>query len=47
LGARHAAGVTLIEGQQDAVLAWIKIQEDAGIEIISAGAALLRMQLGD
>ncbi len=27
----------LIEGQQDAALAWIKIQEDAGIDIVSDG----------
>ena len=30
-------GDTLIEGQQDAALAWMKIQEDAGIEIVSDG----------
>jgi len=30
-------GEELIEGQQDAALAWIKIQEDAGIEIVSDG----------
>ena len=30
-------GDDLIEGQQDAALAWIKIQEDAGIDIVSDG----------
>lgn len=30
-------GADLTEGQQDAALAWIKIQEDAGIEIVSDG----------
>ncbi len=30
-------GDALIEGQQDAALAWIKIQEDAGIDIVSDG----------
>ena len=30
-------GEALIEGQQDAALAWIKIQEDAGIDIVSDG----------
>ena len=30
-------GAELIEGQQDAALAWIKTQEDAGIDIISDG----------
>lgn len=30
-------GEELIEGQQDAALAWIKIQEDAGIDIVSDG----------
>ncbi len=30
-------GQELIEGQQDAALAWIKIQEDAGIDIVSDG----------
>jgi len=30
-------GDVLIEGQQDAALAWIKIQEDAGIDIVSDG----------
>jgi 5-methyltetrahydropteroyltriglutamate--homocysteine methyltransferase len=30
-------GDELIEGQQDAALAWIKIQEDAGIDIVSDG----------
>ncbi len=30
-------GKQLIEGQQDAALAWIKIQEDAGIDIVSDG----------
>jgi len=30
-------GNDLIEGQQDAALAWIKIQEDAGIDIVSDG----------
>ena len=30
-------GKELIEGQQDAALAWIKIQEDAGIDIVSDG----------
>jgi 5-methyltetrahydropteroyltriglutamate--homocysteine methyltransferase len=30
-------GVGLVEGQQDAALAWIKIQEDAGIDIVSDG----------
>ncbi len=30
-------GAALIEGQQDAALAWIKIQEDAGIDIVSDG----------
>ena len=30
-------GEGLIEGQQDAALAWIKIQEDAGIDIVSDG----------
>ena len=30
-------GDTLIEGQQDAALAWIKIQEDAGIDIVGDG----------
>jgi len=33
----HLEGEGLIEGQQDAALAWIKIQEDAGIEIVSDG----------
>ena len=28
---------SLIEGQQDAALAWIKIQEDASIDIVSDG----------
>ena len=31
------AGDALIEGQQDAALAWIKTQEDAGIDIVSDG----------
>lgn len=30
-------GDTLVEGQQDAALAWIKHQEDAGIDIVSDG----------
>ncbi len=30
-------GKVLIEGQQDAALAWIKTQEDAGIDIVSDG----------
>ena len=30
-------GDCLIEGQRDAALAWIKIQEDAGIDIVSDG----------
>ncbi|MBT6136817.1 MAG: methionine synthase [Rhodospirillaceae bacterium] len=30
-------GASLIEGQQDAALAWIKIQEDASIDIVSDG----------
>ncbi|MHA1527933.1 MAG: methionine synthase [Alphaproteobacteria bacterium] len=30
-------GADLIEGQQDAALAWIKTQEDAGIDIVSDG----------
>ncbi len=30
-------GAALIEGQQDAALAWIKTQEDAGIDIVSDG----------
>ena len=30
-------GEALIEGQQDAALAWIKLQEDAGIDIVSDG----------
>ena len=30
-------GDELVEGQQDAALAWIKIQEDAGINIVSDG----------
>jgi 5-methyltetrahydropteroyltriglutamate--homocysteine methyltransferase len=30
-------GAALIEGQRDAALAWIKIQEDAGIDIVSDG----------
>ncbi len=30
-------GEELIKGQQDAALAWIKIQEDAGIDIVSDG----------
>jgi 5-methyltetrahydropteroyltriglutamate--homocysteine methyltransferase len=30
-------GEALIEGQQDAALAWIKTQEDAGIDIVSDG----------
>ena len=30
-------GAELIEGQQDAALAWIKTQEDAGIDIVSDG----------
>lgn len=30
-------GNTLIEGQQDSALAWIKTQEDAGIDIVSDG----------
>lgn len=30
-------GLSLIEGQQDAALAWLKIQEDAGIDIVSDG----------
>ena len=30
-------GNELVEGQQDAALAWIKIQEDAGIDIVSDG----------
>ena len=30
-------GESLIEGQQDAALAWIKLQEDAGIDIVSDG----------
>lgn len=30
-------GEQLIEGQQDAALVWIKIQEDAGIDIVSDG----------
>jgi 5-methyltetrahydropteroyltriglutamate--homocysteine methyltransferase len=31
------SGAELLEGQRDAALAWIKIQEDAGIEIIIDG----------
>ena len=30
-------GDELVEGQQDAALSWIKIQEDAGIDIVSDG----------
>ena len=30
-------GASLVEGQQDAALAWIKHQEDAGIDIVSDG----------
>ena len=30
-------GEALIEGQQDSALAWIKTQEDAGIDIVSDG----------
>jgi len=30
-------GDTLIEGQRDAALAWIKVQEDLGIDIVSDG----------
>ncbi len=30
-------GADLIEGQQDAALAWIKIQEDAGIDVVTDG----------
>jgi len=30
-------GDDLVEGQQDAALAWIKIQEDAGIDIVTDG----------
>ncbi|MEK9752208.1 MAG: methionine synthase, partial [Rhodospirillaceae bacterium] len=30
-------GQGLVEGQRDAALAWIKIQEDAGIDIVSDG----------
>ncbi len=30
-------GAELVEGQQDAALAWIKTQEDAGIDIVSDG----------
>lgn len=30
-------GNELVEGQQDAALAWIKIQEDSGIDIVSDG----------
>jgi len=30
-------GSDLIESQQDAAMTWIKIQEDAGIDIVSDG----------
>ncbi len=33
----HLEGEALIEGQQDAALVWLKIQEDAGIDILSDG----------
>ena len=33
----HLEGDALLEGQQDAALAWIKVQEDAGIDIVSDG----------
>ncbi len=33
----HLQGEALIEGQQDAALAWIKTQEDARIDIVSDG----------
>ncbi|HEX9789587.1 MAG TPA: methionine synthase [Kiloniellales bacterium] len=35
-------GKELIEGQQDAALAWIKTQEDAGIDIVSDGEQFRR-----
>ena len=35
-------GKTLVEGQQDAALAWIKTQEDAGIDIVSDGEQFRR-----
>jgi len=35
-------GDTLVEGQQDAALAWIKTQEDAGIDIVSDGEQFRR-----
>lgn len=33
----HLEGDALVEGQQDAAMAWIKTQEDAGIDIVSDG----------
>ena len=33
----HLEGDALLEGQQDAALAWLKIQEDASIDIVSDG----------
>ncbi len=36
------SGNELIEGQQDAALAWIKTQEDAGIDIVSDGEQFRR-----
>jgi 5-methyltetrahydropteroyltriglutamate--homocysteine methyltransferase len=35
-------GDTLVEGQRDAALAWIKTQEDAGIDIVSDGEQFRR-----
>jgi len=35
-------GTELVEGQQDAALVWIKVQEDAGIEIVSDGEQFRR-----
>ena len=35
-------GEELLEGQQDAALAWIKTQEDAGIDIVSDGEQFRR-----
>ncbi len=33
----HLEGAGLVEGQQDAALNWIKLQEDAGIDIVGDG----------
>ena len=47
MGPRRLENGGLIAGQQDAALAWIKIQEDAGIDIVSGGEQFRKLFVHD